>query len=103
MSRLDQLMKIRDVDPEDADVAYMIAQEHAKAGDHDEAIAWYDRCLEMDGSYHYAYFHKARSQEARDDSAGAASTLELGLDAAKRDQHAKAMSEIESYLGELRA
>ena len=101
MRRMEKLTKLFEVDPSDADVAYMIAQEHAKAGEHEEAQAWDDKCLALDGSYHYAYFHKARSQQADGDDEGARSTLETGLGVATRDQNAKAMSEISSFLGEL--
>ena len=101
MSRLDQLTKLHDADPHDADVMYMIAQEHAKAGDHEKAIEWYDTCIGADASYHYAYFHKARSQQEAGDDAGAQQTLTGGLAVATRDQNAKAISEIQSYLGEL--
>lgn len=103
MSRLDKLMTLHDSDPDDADVSYMIAQEHAKSGAHDEALAWYDRCLARDASYHYAYFHKARSMQVLEDNDGARTTLEEGLGVATRDQNAKAMSEISSFLGEIGA
>ena len=56
MSRLDKLHKLREADPTDADVPYMIAQEVAKEGDHETAIEWYDRCIELDPNYLYAYF-----------------------------------------------
>jgi tetratricopeptide (TPR) repeat protein len=103
VSRLDKLMKLREADEGDADVAYMIAQEHAKAGDHEEALGWYDEALRLDASYHYAYFHKARSLEALERTDEAAGVLETGLGRAKRDGNAKATGEIEAYLGELRA
>ncbi|GAB4515214.1 MAG: hypothetical protein Tsb0013_19730 [Phycisphaerales bacterium] len=94
-------MKLHEADPSDADVAYMIAQEQAKAGAYEGALAWYDRCLEQDASYHYAYYHKARAQQAMEDIDGARETLRAGLGVATRDTNAKAMSEISSFLGEL--
>ncbi len=103
MSRLDRLMTLHETDPADADVPYMIAQERAKLGDHAGALEWYDACLKSDPSYHYAYYHKARSQEALEDGDGARATLETGLGVAKRDQNAKATGEIQSFLGELGA
>ena len=101
MSRLDQLMKLRDADPADADVPYMIAQEHAKAGDHDAAVQWYDTCLASDPAYLYAYFHKAASLEAleRDDDAIAA--LRDGLTRAQAAHDEKAAGEIGTYLAQL--
>lgn len=101
MSRLQQLQKLYDLDPSDADVLYMLAQEHAKADRHAEAIAWYDRCLQADGSYCYAYFHKARSFEAMGDAAAATRTLREGLAASRERGDAKAAGEIEGYLHSL--
>lgn len=101
MSRLAQLQKLHAADPGDADVLYMLAQEHAKAGDTPGAIAWYDRCLEIDPAYVYAYFHKARAQQAADDDAGAAATLRQGLAEARKRADAKAVNEISGFLDEI--
>lgn len=98
MPRLDQLHKLLAADPSDADVPYMIAQEHARAGEHAMAVEWYDRCLALNPHYHYAYFHKARAQEAADDIPAAIATLREGLTRAKSKQDAKAMNEIGGYL-----
>jgi len=101
MSRLDQLYRLREADPADADVPYMIAQEQAKAGDAQASIDWYDRCLELDPDYLYAYFHKAKMLEARDELIIAAASLEEGLDRAKRAGNAKAIGELGEYLTQL--
>jgi tetratricopeptide (TPR) repeat protein len=101
MSRMDQLQKLHAADPADADVLYMLAQEHAKAGDYRSAIAWYDRCLGADPNYLYGYFHKARAQQSAEDEAGAIQTLRTGLAAARAARDAKASSEIAGFLDEL--
>ena len=75
MSRLDQLTKLRAVDPADPDIPYMLAQEHAKLGDHDAALEAFDACIALDPHYHYAYYHKAKVQEATGDEGAAAATL----------------------------
>lgn len=98
MSRLPQLAKLHAVDPSDADVVYMIAQEHAKVGELAEAVGWYDRCLALDPHYHYAYFHKAKALEAMDDVPGAIAVLKDGLARARAKADAKAMNEIGGYL-----
>ncbi len=101
MSRLEQLEKLRAADPTDADVPYMIAQEKAKVGDLDASVEWYNTCLELDPSYLYAYFHKAKSLEAQDKPELAAATLENGLSRAKQAQNAKAIGELGEYLTQL--
>lgn len=101
MSRLAQLEKLLAADPTDADVLYMVAQEHAKAGDHGKAVEWYDRCLAASPTYHYAYFHKARSQEAMGDLAAAAGTVAAGLESATRAGDSKAQGELAGYLDQL--
>ncbi len=101
MSRLDQLTKLLAADPADADVMYMLAQEHAKSGDHATAVSWYDKCLAASPAYHYAFFHKAKSQEAAGDVAAALATLREGRARAIKAGDAKASSELSAYLDEL--
>lgn len=101
MSRLAQLEKLHAADPADADVLYMLAQEHAKEGRWDEAVAWYDRCIEADPAYHYAYFHKARALESADRIDDAMESLRAGLARARSAGDAKATSELASYLDQL--
>lgn len=98
MPSIEQLRKLLDADPNDAFVLYGLAQEYAKAGEHSEAVALYDRCLKADPSYLYAFFHKARSLEASGRLRDASDTLEKGIVAAKavKDQHAEA--ELRNYL-----
>ena len=79
MSRIAQLEKLLEVDPADADVLYMLAQEHAKRGAHGAAVEWYDRCIAAEPTYAYAYFHKARAQEASGDLSSARATLRAGM------------------------
>ncbi len=101
MSRLTQLQSLHDADPFDADVLYMLAQEHAKAGDYAEAQRWYDRCIEADPAYLYAYFHKARAQQAAEAEEPAIQTLRIGLVRAKAVGDAKAAREMMSLIDEL--
>lgn len=101
MSRLAQLEKLHAADPKDADVPYMIAQEHAKAARHEEALSWYDRCIASDPHYHYAYYHKARSLQAMECSDRAIETLKSGLKQARAAKDMKAVSELTSFLDDL--
>lgn len=101
MSRIAQLEKLHAADPGDADVMYMMAQEHAKEARWDEAVSWYDRCLGADPAYLYAYFHKARALESGERIDEALATLRAGLAKARGAGDAKATNEIASYLDQL--
>ncbi|MDX9911898.1 MAG: hypothetical protein RBS39_08710 [Phycisphaerales bacterium] len=101
MPSIEQLERLLKVEPNDAFVLYGLAQEHAKAGNLDRAIEYYDRCIAVDAAYCYAYYHKARVQERMGDAAGTATTLRAGLDAAKHARDQKAVSEIRQYLSTL--
>lgn len=101
MSRQDQLLKLHESDPQDADVLYMLAQEHAKEGEHARAIEWYDACLRSAPDYLYAYFHKARSLESAGNIPGARESLTTGLERARAAGDTKAIDEMRGYLDSL--
>lgn len=101
MSRMKALHKLLEVDPHDADVLYMLAQEHAREGAWVEAVAWYNKCLALESTYCYAYFHKARAQEEAGDVNAAIDTLRAGLAAAKMVSDQQAIGEIGAYLDQL--
>lgn len=101
MPSIEQLEKVLAVDPNDAFVHYALAQEYAKQGDYDRAVAGYDRCIELDEAYCYAYFHKAKALEAADRVGDAIDTLQTGLAVANRVGDQKAVGEIGAYLDEL--
>lgn len=101
MSRIEQLRRMWDADQTDPDVPYMIAQEHGTAGDHAEAITWYDHCLDVDPDYHYAYYHKARALEAMGRAGEAAGVLRDGLERARDAGNAKAADELAAYLQDM--
>jgi tetratricopeptide (TPR) repeat protein len=101
MPSIQELEKLLAADPNDAFLLYGLAQEHAKAGRHEAALAAYDRCLAVDPAYCYAYFHKARTLEAAGRPDAAIATLRDGVTAAKRAGDGHALSEISAYLDEL--
>jgi tetratricopeptide (TPR) repeat protein len=103
MSRLTQLEKLHAADPNDADVAYMLAHEHAKAGNTPTAVHWFDTCLKLDPGYHYAFFHKAKALSAAGEVEGALDALRDGLARATKDGNGKAISEISALMMELEA
>ncbi len=103
MPSIQQLENLLAADPEDAFMHYALAMEYAKAGEHDRAVASYDRCLAIDEAYCYGYFHKAKALEAAGRADEAIATLQAGLAVAQRVSDQKATSEIGGYLSLLRA
>lgn len=101
MPSLDQLQKLLVADPTDPFVPYAMAMEHAKLGQLVTALDFFDRCLGLDASYCYAYFHKAQVQKTLGDRLGAEASLVQGVAAAKKAQDSKALSEIQGLLDEL--
>lgn len=95
MSRLDQLTKLLAADPDDADVPYMIALEHAKADDPETAVVWLDKVLALDPAYHYAYFQKAKMLSEVGEEDDALAVVDEGIARATADGHAKAVGELQ--------
>jgi len=101
VSRLEKLTRLLQQDPNDPFVLYGIAQEHAAAGDYDQAVAFFDRCLAADPSYCYAYYHKARALEAAGRAGEALAVAREGINAARAAGDAKALGELTALADEL--
>lgn len=101
MERLAKLQQLHQADPADPFLTYGIALEHAKAAQHDQALHWLDRTLQIDEKYCYAYYQKARVllQLDQNDQARQVLTQGLGKAQAAGDQHAA--SEIRELLASL--
>ena len=99
--RIAQLKSMLEKDPRDSFCLYGLGMEYAKLRQHREAAAWFDRAIAADPDHSYSYFHKARSQQAAGDIAGAADTLKTGLQRANAAGDAKAAGEIAAYLDDL--
>lgn len=99
--RLAKLQRLLALDERDTFTLYALAQELAKQGDHPAAINFFDRTLAVDPHYHYAYFFKARSQQALGDLAAARATVAAGIQAAQHAGDAKALSELSNLQIEL--
>lgn len=101
MDRISRLHKILEAEPGDPFTLYSLGQEHAKLGDHEAAVGFYERCIEADASVHYAYFHMARSLESLDELGRAVDALRSGLERARVDGDMKAASELSAYLDQI--
>lgn len=101
MPSIEQLTKLLQAEPDDTFLLYALAQEHAKSGNLDDAIATYDRVIALDPGHAYAWFHRARAQEEAGNPDQAAESLRAGLRAAQATGDAKAAGEIAGYLDDL--
>ncbi|MCC5787413.1 MAG: hypothetical protein JJU33_12015 [Phycisphaerales bacterium] len=101
MPTIEQLTALLDKDPDDTFLLYALAQEHAKAHNHDDAVRCYDRVIAIAPNYFYAYYHTAPAQQADGDDPAAAQTARQGLDRAQAANDAKASSELAALLDEL--
>lgn len=99
--RLRKLLALLEKEPGDAFCLYGVAQEHARAGRHVEALGWYDRAIAADPDHAYAFFHKARSLEELERVGDACAALRAGIEAARRGGDRHALSELQGYLDQL--
>ena len=93
--RLEQLHKLHDADPTDAELPYMIAFELTKTGQTTEAIDWLDKALALDPGFHYAYFQKAKVLDREGETDDALAVLDAGIAKASADGAAKAVGELQ--------
>ena len=94
MDRIAKLLKLLEADPADAFCLYSLGQEHAKAGDSAQAVAYFDRALAADPGYLYAYYHKARVLHAAGGAERALATLIEGITRASQTGDSKAEHEM---------
>ncbi len=99
--RIELLQKMLEEDPTDAFCRYGLAQEYLKEGNYSEAVAWFDRTIEVDIDYCYAYYHKARALEQAGQVDEAMNVLRTGLTRAQACGDSHAAGEIQSFLGQL--
>ena len=100
-NRLDTLKQFLESRPNDCFVRYGIAQEFVKLERYGEAIAEFDRILEIDADYQAAYYHAGKTYEKMGRPGDAREIYEKGIEASHRtgDQHAR--GELEGALAEL--
>lgn len=92
MSRLDQLRKMLAGDPEDPFLNFALAMEYSKSAQQDEALAQFNRVIELDRKYVPAYFQKANLLVASNKHAEAKAVFVEALAVADEtgDKHAAA-------------
>jgi len=90
-----------DRDPNNTMAWYCLAQEHAKAGALDEAVAAYRRVIAIDPAYVAAYYHGGLALQRAGDVAAARDLLTRGLAAARHKGDGKGAGEIQELLSQL--
>lgn len=96
--RIEKLLRLLRAEPGDAFCLYALAQEYAKAGEHDRALEFFDRVLAVAPGHAYAHFHKARTLEAAGRVEEARAVLRAALASIPPDADPKAARELREYL-----
>ena len=100
-ARMQQLRRLLEKSPRDPFLVYGLAMEFKKLGDAASAIEHFDRTIEIDAAYAYAYYQKGQVQESTGEVESAKRTYRAGIEAAKLKGDAHAAGEIEAALAVL--
>jgi len=93
--RLEQLKQFYEEDPEDPFTRYALAQEHLKHGHAEQALALFEELVETDPDYVGTYYHLGKLYERLDRTDDAVETYAQGIDVAREQGEAKALSELQ--------
>jgi tetratricopeptide (TPR) repeat protein len=96
--RMQKLQKMLEKEPNDTFLIYGIAMEHKKANQFPEALGFFQRVIELDPGYCYAYHQQGLIHEAAGDVEAARKAYRDGIAAAQRKGDAHAQGEIEAAL-----
>src|SRR5688572_23664913 len=96
--RMRQLQQMLEKTPADPFLLYGIAMEHKKAGDNAKAVEFFDRTLQIDPGYCYAYYQRGQVLEMSGDEDAARRAYLEGIEAAKKSGDAHARTELEAAL-----
>jgi tetratricopeptide (TPR) repeat protein len=100
-SRLQMLAQFLEQNPGDAFARYGLAMEYSKAGQTEQALAEFNKLLELHPDYTNGYFMAAQTLERSGRTAEAKKMLESGVEAARRTGNKHALSEMSGMLEEL--
>lgn len=101
ISRLHMLSQFLEQNPNDAFARYGLAMEYSKAGQTEQALAEFNKLLELHPDYTNGYFMAAQTLERAGRTPEAKKMLEKGVEAAKRTGNKHALSEMSGMLEEL--
>lgn len=100
MSRLEQLLKFLEEDPDDPFNIYALALEYQKL-DPEKALVLFNLLLEEHANYVPTYYHLGKLYEETGERDKAITVFEKGVEKARIQNEFKALRELRSALDEL--
>jgi len=100
-NRLQLLAEFLQQNPGDAFARYGLAMEYSKAGQTEQALAEFNKLMELHPDYTNGYFMAAQVLERSGRTAEAKQMLEKGVEAARRTGNKHALSEMSGMLEDL--
>jgi|SRR5690554_6192122 Tfp pilus assembly protein PilF len=101
MSRIPQLLKMLESQPQDSFLKHALALEYLKEGSADKARELFTALLAADPGYVGSYYHLGKIYEAEGNLQKASETYEAGMKAAKAAGDRHAYNELQSVYEEL--
>jgi tetratricopeptide (TPR) repeat protein len=101
IDRLQMLTEFLQQNPGDAFARYGLAMEYSKAGQTAQALAEFNKLLELHPDYTNGYFMAAQVLERSGRTPEARQMLEKGVEAARRTGNKHVLSEMSGMLDEL--
>src|SRR5947209_13247560 len=101
INRLQMLTEFLQQNPDDAFARYGLAMEYSKAGQTAQALAEFNKLLELHPDYTNGYFMAAQLLERSGRTPEARQMLEKGVEAARRTGNKHALSEMAGMLEDL--
>lgn len=102
-TRLEQLYKLLERNPNDPFLQYATALELKKAGDLEGAVRHLHKTLQLDADYLYAYYQQGQIEELRARPDAARAAYEEGIRRASARGDHKALGELRTALSSLDA
>lgn len=96
--RMRQLRQMLQRQPDDPFLLYGLAMEYRKANEPARALEFFEKVLQYDPNYCYAYYQRAQVHESLGEVEAARRALREGLGAADRVGDGHARQEIEAAL-----
>jgi tetratricopeptide (TPR) repeat protein len=96
--KLEKLQQMLAREPRDPFLLYGIAMEYKKLRAFDRAVEFFNRTIEVDPAYCYAYFHRGQTLELAGNASAARESYREGIAAADRAGDAHATEELQAAL-----